>query len=63
MMKSMFALMEMLGGSFTAQEAKNFEALKVLINENTKDYYPAPEPMEAEPEEELGQAEEASTGE
>ena len=52
MMKSMFAVMEILGGSFTAQEAKNFEALKVLINENTKDYFPAPEPIMEEGEEE-----------
>ena len=41
-MRSMFAMMEMFGGAFTAQEARNFEALKVLINENTKDYYPEP---------------------
>ena len=42
MMRSMFATMEMLGGSFTAQEAKNIEALKKVIEENTTDYYPAP---------------------
>ena len=42
MMRSMFALMEMIGGSFQAQEEKNVEALKILINENTTDYYPAP---------------------
>jgi hypothetical protein len=42
MMRSMFACMEMLGGSFTAQEAKNIEALKKVIEENTTDYYPAP---------------------
>lgn len=42
MMRSMFAIMEMLAGSFTAQETKNLEALKKLINENTTDYYPAP---------------------
>ncbi|MBT8233782.1 MAG: hypothetical protein HKO66_13070 [Saprospiraceae bacterium] len=40
--RSMLASMEMLMGAFTAQEAENFEALKVLINENTTDYYPAP---------------------
>ena len=42
MMKSMFALMEMLGGSFQAQEEKHLEALKKVINNNTTDYYPAP---------------------
>jgi hypothetical protein len=42
MMKSMFALMEMLGGSFQAQEEKNLEALKTVINSNTTDYYPKP---------------------
>ena len=39
MMRSMFALMEMLTGSFTAQETKNIEALKVVINENKKNYF------------------------
>ena len=43
MTRSMFAIMEMLGGSFTAQETKNVEALKKLIEENTTDYYPDPE--------------------
>ncbi len=38
--KSMFALMEGLGGSFTAQETKNIEALKKVIEGNTMDYYP-----------------------
>lgn len=42
MMKAMFAWMEMLGSSFTAQETENLEALKTLIEENTTDYYPAP---------------------
>jgi hypothetical protein len=42
MMHSMFTLMEMFGSSFSTQEAKNIEALKILINNNTKDYYPAP---------------------
>ena len=41
-MKSMFAVMETLGGGFTKQEGKNMEALKKLINENTTDYFPAP---------------------
>ncbi len=42
--RSMFALMEILGGSFSAQEAKNMEGLKKVIEENTTDYYPASEP-------------------
>jgi len=42
MMRSMFAMMETLGGTFTAQEAKNFENLKKLVDENTTDYFPAP---------------------
>lgn len=42
-MRSMFAIMEMLGGAFTTQEAKNFENLKVLIDENTTDYFPEPD--------------------
>lgn len=41
--RSMFAVMEMFGGSFKKQEAKNIEALKKLIEENTTDYYPQPE--------------------
>ncbi len=41
MMRSMFALMEMFGGTFQAQEVKNIEALKKVIEENTTDYYPA----------------------
>jgi hypothetical protein len=41
-MRSMFALMEMFGGAFQAQEVKNIEALKKLIEENTTDYYPVP---------------------
>ena len=55
--RSLFALMEMLGGAFTKQETKNIEALKVLIEENTTDYYPEPiemdsiaAPLEAEAE-------------
>ena len=42
MSKSMFALMEMLGGSFTKQDNENFNALKTLINQNKTDYYPVP---------------------
>jgi hypothetical protein len=53
MMRSMFALMDMLSGSFQAQEEKNIEALKVLIEENATDYYPAPViEEEADPESE-----------
>jgi len=43
MTRSMFAMMEILGGSFTAQETENIEALKTLINTNTTDYYPVPD--------------------
>ena len=42
--RSMFALMHMLG-MFEAQEAKNMEALKKLIEENTTDYYKMEEEM------------------
>lgn len=52
MMRSMFALMEMFSGSFTAQETKNIEALKKVIEENTTDYYPAPVVAEENMEEE-----------
>ena len=45
-MRSMFSIMEMLTGSFTKQETKNMEALKVLIDENKTDYFP--EPIEAD---------------
>ena len=38
MMRSMFAFMETFAGAFTKQEAKNQNALKKLINENTKVY-------------------------
>jgi hypothetical protein len=34
--------MEFFSGAFHAQEAKNLEALKKLIEENKTDYYPAP---------------------
>ena len=50
MMRSMFAIMETLGGAFTTQEVKNIEALKKVINENTKDYYPTPAMEEVEAE-------------
>lgn len=39
MMRSMFAIMEMLGGSFSKQEAKNLNNLKKVIEENTTDYF------------------------
>jgi hypothetical protein len=42
MMKSMFAMMETLGGTFQSQEEKNINALKKVIDENTTDYFPAP---------------------
>ena len=45
MTRSMFAVMEMLGGAFTTQEVKNIENLKKVIQENTKDYYPEPAQM------------------
>lgn len=48
-MRSMFALMEKMGGAFTSQEAKNQNALKNVIEENTTDYYPVE--VEAELEE------------
>jgi hypothetical protein len=38
MMKSMFSMMETLGGAFTKQEAKNIEALKKLIEKNSDAY-------------------------
>ena len=40
MMKSMFAIMDMLTGSFQSQEEKNINALKKVIESNTTDYYP-----------------------
>jgi hypothetical protein len=39
-LRSMFALMELLGGQFTKQEAENLEALKGVIESNTTDYFP-----------------------
>lgn len=38
MMRSMFALMSIMGNSFQVQEEKNIEALKKVIEENTTDY-------------------------
>lgn len=38
LIRSIFATMEMLGGAFQKQEAKNMEALKQVINENTTMY-------------------------
>lgn len=37
-MRSMFALMELFSGSFQAQEVKNIEALKIVIEKNVTDY-------------------------
>ncbi|MFK8102127.1 MAG: hypothetical protein AB8G15_06380 [Saprospiraceae bacterium] len=50
-MRSIFALMEIFGGSFQAQEVKNIEALKTVIEKNEKNYYPAPILTEEEGEE------------
>ena len=46
--RSMFAIMQKLGGAFTKQEAKNIDALKRVIEENTTDYYPEPSVIEEE---------------
>lgn len=46
--RSVFGLLEMLAGNFTAQETKNFNSLKKLIEENTTDYYPVPAAPEME---------------
>lgn len=40
-MRSMFSMMETLGGTFQKQEEKNIEALKKVIEGNTTNYYPA----------------------
>ncbi len=40
MMRSMFACMEMFTGSFQKQEEMNINALKKVIEENKKDYFP-----------------------
>lgn len=53
MMRSMFALMEKMGGAFTSQEAKNQNALKKVIEENTTDYFPVEEVIESEGSEEV----------
>ena len=42
LMKSMFAAMGLFGNSFQKQEEKNVEALKVVIENNTTDYYMQP---------------------
>ncbi len=46
MMRSMFAMMHILGGSFKKQEIKHMTALKKLIESNTTDYFPAVEVIE-----------------
>lgn len=43
--KAMFAIMEMAGGAFTAQEAKNMNNLKKVIEENSSDYSSEPDPV------------------
>lgn len=45
MMRSLFAAMDMLTGSFKKQEVENFEALKKVIETNATDYYPSPTPI------------------
>lgn len=49
--RSMFGLMEMFTGSFQKQEEKNIEALKTLIEKNTRNYYavPASEKVDVSP--------------
>jgi hypothetical protein len=37
-LRSLFALMELLSGSFQEQEVKNIEALKIVIEKNVTDY-------------------------
>ena len=44
--KSMFAMMEILFGAFTAQEQENMEKLKILIEKNTDVYFPASSQVE-----------------
>lgn len=39
MMRSVFALMEIFSGSFQIQEIENIEALKIVINNNSTDYF------------------------
>jgi hypothetical protein len=38
--RAMFAWMDLLGNTFQNQEERNMEALKVVIEDNTVDYYP-----------------------
>lgn len=38
LMRSMFAVMDLVGGSFQKQEVENIEALKQVIEENTTNY-------------------------
>jgi len=38
MMRSMFAMMDLLSSSFEKQEIENIENLKEVINSNTKQY-------------------------
>ena len=49
--KSVFALMEMFTNTFQKQETENIEALKVLIDNNTTNYYavPASEKVDVNP--------------
>ena len=44
-MRSMFAMMEIFTKGFTKQETKNINALKIVIEANTTNYYPAPVEM------------------
>ncbi|MBT8195740.1 MAG: SRPBCC family protein [Bacteroidia bacterium] len=46
-LRMMFGTMQMLGGAFDKQEAKNMNALKKLIDENTTDYSPVVEDSSA----------------
>ena len=50
--KSVFALMEMFTNTFQKQETENIEALKVLIDNNTTNYYavPASEKVDVNPQ-------------
>ena len=49
MYRSLYATMHMLGDVFTKQEAENLENLKVLIQENTTDYFPEPVELDSIP--------------
>lgn len=57
-LRAMFAMMESTGGGFTKQEGKNMEALKVLIEENTTDYFSEPEPETVEESAEMEESQE-----